>query len=104
MTTIRVVGQFDAKSHPGVICKMITSSTSPVGNPFVVGLDGDRKLSVKASSIWSGATGRLTARLPRRFGIGLRREYRNTHKAKILNCVVVAGPRHIQIFLAMAKH
>ena len=43
MTTIRVVGQFDAKSHPGVIRKMITSSTSPVGNPFVVGLDGDRK-------------------------------------------------------------
>lgn len=42
MATIRVVGPYDAKAHPGVIRKMITRSSSPVGNPFLIGVDGDR--------------------------------------------------------------
>ena len=42
MATIRVVGPYDAKAHPGVIRKMITRNSSPVGNPFLIGVDGDR--------------------------------------------------------------
>jgi len=42
MATIRVVGPYDRKSHPGVIRKMITRTSSPVGNPFEIGVDGDR--------------------------------------------------------------
>ena len=40
--SIRVVNRFSKKNHPTVIRKMITRSASPVGNPFVMGQDGDR--------------------------------------------------------------
>ena len=40
--TVTVVNRFTPKNHPDVIRKMITRWASPVGNPFVVGKDGDR--------------------------------------------------------------
>ena len=40
--TVTVVNRFTPKEHPDVIRKMITRWGSPVGNPFVVGKDGDR--------------------------------------------------------------
>ena len=42
MASIRIVGPYDRKAHAGVIRKMITRSSSPVGNPFEIGIDGDR--------------------------------------------------------------
>ena len=40
--TITVVNRFTPKAHPDVVRKLITRSASPVGNPFVVGVHGDR--------------------------------------------------------------
>ena len=40
--TITVVNRFTPKAHPKVVRKMITRSASPVGNPFIVGVHGDR--------------------------------------------------------------
>ncbi len=40
--TITVVNRFTPKAHPDVVRKMITRSASPVGNPFIVGVHGDR--------------------------------------------------------------
>ena len=40
--TITVVNRFHKKKNPDVIRKMITRTSSPVGNPYLIGTHGDR--------------------------------------------------------------
>ena len=43
--TIRVVGSYDRKAHAGVVRKMITRGSSPVGNPHEMKSEADRDQS-----------------------------------------------------------